>query len=320
MLSIDEILDLFPRHPSSSSSSSSTSSSSNHLLDSLDEDSLSSLLFSLLSSDSFIKLISFISSLFLGSQHSSIQAIKRILKLFLFSLDLIHQKDLSSTQKVQLIEILFDNMRLLSKEQAQSCADKILSNLSSSSSQDILHSNSDISSTLELLPQFVALGGEKCRDYSIERLCRIDWPSNVIVACASALVELNSLHTQDIEVIEKISSYLSLNSTNLINTLPLEDFPSLIYQLTTIASNTAPNNTRLLVLDAVADSLDKIADSNRCNLPGGRNGNGSVRNLTNQVTSTITHHLALLISKDQVFIYLFVIVVDIIIVDVGDFN
>lgn len=319
-LTIEEIIQYF-------NSSSSSSNFNNSFLDTLEQDYLFNSLNQLLNNSSSSSLLLYLSCLFKGSQHNSLLSSKRLLYLFLFSISIINENQLNNSNshnfnnsnnnnynsnnnnnsKVQLLEILFEYMRLLTKEQAQCCADKILSNLS----QYIENNNLDISSTLELLPQLVTIGGEKCRDYAIERLCGIDWPSHVIVSCASALVELNSLHTQDVEVITKISSYLHLNNTNSTNPLPLEDFPSLIYQLTTIASNTAPNNTRLLVLDAVADSLDKIADSNlrnstlnsfvKNNNNNSKNGNGSVRNLTNQVTSTITHHLSLLISKDQVF-------------------
>lgn len=338
MCSIEEIISYF--------NFNSFQTENNQILDTFEEEHIFNNFTSFSSSNS-LNLIKFIECLFLGSQHCSIKSSRRFLRLFKLCLNLIYENDLNSSLKCQIIEILFENMRLLNKENSQNYVEIILnyliqfneineknsnSNNSYSSSNNnrninmtqnnnnnnITQNNDyDISSLLELLPQLVILGGEKCREYTIERLCSIDWPLNVIVSCASALVELNSTHTQDIEVIKKISSYLVFNSNNNNNNnhnnnhnnkiLPIEDLPSLIYQLTAIASNTAPNNTRLLVLDAVADSLDKIADNsiNQHNNNNTNNNNissGSGRNLTYQVTSTITHHLALLISKDQVII------------------
>jgi hypothetical protein len=230
-------------------------------------------------------LIPFISAIFVGSQHISASATSRFGRLFTESIQFLRDDLLTERQTTQLTDLLFSNLRNLSKDQAQHCVDQIVTELP--------RQNRQFQSTLIVLPQLAAVAGEKCRDYVIERLCGLAWPSGAVVLFASTLVELNASHKNDLEIIQKISSSIKLHGAPETERIPIEDLPSLVYHLTSIASDSAPN-VRRLVLDTVANSLDHIAVEVQSDPQSSRG------TILRQVMSTIVHHLALIVSKDQV--------------------
>jgi hypothetical protein len=262
------------------------------LMDEMDEDRLFELLESLVQEKSD-KLLPFITAVFAGSQQVSNSSVSRFVRLYGELIQLLGEGTLSDAP--QLIDLLFSNMRILPKEQAQQYTDKIIAELPQRRAQ------SGVLCLLELLPQLASLVGERCKDYAIDRLCGMVWPPSAVVLLSSALVELNSSHTKDFEVIKKISSSMSLRSQapaplTGAESISIEDLPSLVYQLTSIASDSAPPNVRRMVVEAVADSLDDIAEYVlETNLSQPSRGT-----VLRQVMSTIIHHLALLVSKDQV--------------------
>jgi hypothetical protein len=239
-------------------------------------------------------LIPFISAVFTASQQNSNASVSRFVRLYGESIHLLREGALSEAP--QLVDLLFANMRTLPKEQAQQYCDQIIAELPQRKAQ---HGTLCL---LELLPQLASLVGERCKDYAIERLCGIVWPSSAVVLLASTLVELNSSHTKDFEIIKKISSSMSLRPQSPpagCELISIEDLPSLVYQLTSIASDSAPPIVRRMVVEAVADSLDGITEyALEMNLSQPSRGT-----VLRQVLSTIIHHLALLVSKDQVDLF-----------------
>jgi hypothetical protein len=228
----------------------------------------------------------YMSALILGSLHNSVSSSRRRGKLFLFSLEMLRTGALSEEQRLSLTDCLFSNIRNLSREQAQNCSDSIVSHLPSFAEK----SWSGSCSMMELLPQLISFTTGECRDYAIEKFCNSTWPSKAVVVLAATLVEINSFgHSHDTLVIEKISSYL--RDPTSLTTLPLEDLPSLIYQLTLVASNAPSTQIRSQAIDTVVNSLDSLVGHFALNLQPNRD----------HVMSTIIHHLSFLISKDQVF-------------------
>jgi hypothetical protein len=260
--------------------SSSSSQPDNTFLENYEEDSIFLELQSL-ARDKSHDLIPYISSIFIGSQHISSSAVSRFGRLFSESIQFLNDGLLTERQTAQLTDLLFANLRNLSKDQAQRCVNQIVAELPRQKSQ----------SSLTVLPQLAAVAGEKCRDYVIDQLCSTTWPSRAVVLFASTLVELNASHKSDLEIIRKISSSIKLHETERI---AIEDLPSLIYHLTSIASDSAPPNVRRIVLDTVANSLDRIAEEVQSDSTSSRGAT------LRQVMSTIVHHLALIVSKDQV--------------------
>lgn len=245
-------------------------------------------------------------------------------------------------ERPQLVEILFSCIRVLSIEHAQTCADKVLADFRPSAGTLSGHCGA-----LELLPQLVIQAGSKCRDYIVDKICEMTWPVSATVMLAACLVELSDSEKDCRQAATKISAHIhwrwdldaqggtasSARETHLVDP---EDLPGLMYQLTALSTKcgegglslpSAISAVKCLVVDEVADALDRLLDSSRLGvgrasnkdeedaevgdwltggLMSGRSHpplarpSAAVSARITALVSTIIHHLALLVSKDQV--------------------
>jgi hypothetical protein len=254
-------------------------------------------------------------------------------------------------EKTQLVEMLFSFVRLLSTEHAQACAEKVLADFHPVSAESV----AGHCGALELLPQLVSGAGAKCKDYIMDKMCEMTWPVTAVVMLAATLVELSDSEGDCRRTAAKISAHIhwhwdwktppgaapSARETQQL--VDPEDLPGLMYQLTALSSKcgegglslpAAASAVKSLVLDEVADALDRLLDSSRpcaatdrvegeggaeagewlsgglltCDRPtqgaaGSSRPSAALTARINALVSTIIHHLTLLVSKDQVHPY-----------------
>ena len=271
----------------------------------------------ILDSDSSI-LFPYIRALFIRTNGNTKESLRRLGKLFSTSVDLMKLGKFSKQENNEILELLLSTTRMLNRKQTEAGIVTILREFS----LDPLNEESinGHNSALELIPQLVSRNGEKvCREYALDTIHEMSFPRSSIVALSATLVNLCECESDLRKAIEKIKSYIVLDTACLVGNSAVlgninsvvvvpEDLPALIYQLTclsrkfeTSSDNSLISLSKKLVFEAVSNVLDSLVHATKNGIEACKLSDAAeaISGRLFDIMSTIVHHLSLLVSKDQ---------------------
>ena len=283
---VTEILSSFSSLSSIDNRTVSDANNFSSIAKSLEEESDEAILGSIANIDDSESLAKYVCCLLSMCSRPTEKSCDRRRKIFGNAISLLKTGKLNSQGARQVIDPLFINLRLLREKDAQQCAEEVLDNLwvECKSTNEL----SGRQKTLELLPQLALRGGRSCKKYLFDRLCSMKWPRDAVVMLSAALIELCDSEEECRAVTGKLVTVIGwLRSSD-------DDIPTLLYQLTSLGRKCrAITSLNQLVISSVSEAMDKLLLTMP---PSGTEG----YDRASSVIGSVTVHLSMLISKDQV--------------------